>query len=156
MPPIRPMVRISVSAGRCRNLGDGAVAAQLRREVPEGRDYLLIGRALERHHQLRQDVERRPAPLVELGRKGAATRGRDINLALLAGEGKGEPALTLATIAAVQGATQRLLGQAVVDPLGCLREQPHRADRGLLEELAVRRREWDLALVDAALRHLPG
>ena len=81
---------------------------------------------------------------------------RDVDLALVAGEAQREPFLRLAAIFALPGLADDLARDVVGQPIVDLAELLDRADVGLLVELAQRRRLWILALVDAALRHLPG
>src|SRR3546814_11669003 len=64
--------------------------------VAELRYHGTVGVALERDHQGRHLVQLDPAPGVEL-----RVRGRDVDVAVLAQEAQREPALLLATVAAM-------------------------------------------------------
>src|SRR5690606_23537798 len=97
-----------------------------------------------------------PAPADELGRMRTAARLQHIDLAVLAGEAEGEPALALAAILALEGDAEVGVGQVIVDPARRLGDQLHRPDRGFLIEFADGGIERHLALVDATLWHLPG
>src|SRR6185503_17932115 len=85
----------------------------------------------------------------------AAARRRDVDLAVLAGEAQRVPLLLLALVPAAPGLTDDLARNVIGEPARHLAEFLDRLDVGLLVELAQRRLVGVLALVDAALRHLP-
>ena len=80
----------------------------------------------------------------------------DVDLALVAGEAQRVPLLRLPAILAAPGLADDLARDVVAQPLLDLAELLDRADVGLLVQFAQRRQPRVLALVDAALRHLPG
>ena len=103
----------------------------------EAGDDLEISVALERHDQVGELFELFPAPFVELGRVGAAAGLEDVDLTVGAGEAEGEPALALAAILSLQRNTEGFVGQVVIDPVVDFGDELDRADRGLLEQLAI-------------------
>src|SRR5690349_16524128 len=120
----------------------------------EGIDNALINRALERNDEVRKVAHRLPAPLDEL-RLMPAVGLENVDLAVIPGEAQRVPFLRLPAVAALPGVLRDIGRQVVVEPVGNLAELLHRGDAGLLGEFAQRGRPWILALVDAALRHLP-
>src|SRR5882724_4658183 len=84
-----------------------------------------------------------------------ATRAFDVDLAVLAGEAERVPLLRLAAIPALPGLAADLLRNVVDEPTPDLTELFDRLDAGLLVEFAQCRRIGFLAVIDAALRHLP-
>src|SRR5262249_52750440 len=113
-----------------------------------------IDRALERDDQRRQALQALPAPGAEL--RLVAARAIDVDLAVVAGEAHREPFLRLSAIPALPGLTHDITRNIVVEPVRDLGKLLDRADIGLLVELAQRSRPRVLALIDAALRQLPG
>src|SRR3546814_4126504 len=91
-----------------------------------------------------------PAPGVEL-----RVRGRDVDVAVLAQEAQREPALLLATVAALPDLADERRRQVVAQPVAALGENLRLVGPDLLVQLAQRRFLGGLAGVDAALRHLP-
>ena len=124
----------------------------LKAEVPELGNHLLIDLALERHDQVENLAHGRPAPLVEF--LGVARR-MEIDLAVFAGEAQRKPFLCLAAVFALPGLADQLFGQVVIVPAAGFRNHMGGGDGGLLREFAQCGCCRILALVDAALRHLP-
>src|SRR5580693_9377229 len=80
----------------------------------------------------------------------------EIDLALVAGEAQREPFLGLAAVFALPRLADNLARNVVLQPVGDFAQPLDGTDIGFLVQLAQRRRPWLFALVDAALRHLPG
>ncbi len=123
-------------------------------QMRECRDHALVHGALERDDEVGKVAHRLPAPLDEFGLV-AAGRRRDVDLALVAGEAQRVPFLRLAAIFALPGVLGDILRQVVVEPAGNFVELADRRDVGLFLQFAQRGGPRVLALVDAALRHLP-
>jgi hypothetical protein len=119
--------------------------------VPELQHDLLIERPLEGHDQVRHLAEIDPLP----GREFRVL-ARDVDLALFAGEAEGVPLLLLTAILALPERRGEIRRQIVSQPALALRQQLGAGDAGLLSQLAPGGVERRLALVDPALRHLPG
>ena len=117
-------------------------------------DHALIDLALERNHETRKLVHVLPAPGDEF--RLVAARAGDVDLAFVAGKAQCEPFLRLPAILALPGLAEDVARDVVGQPVRDLAKLLDRADVGLLVELAQRRLVGVLALVDAALRHLPG
>src|SRR5688572_32753753 len=83
------------------------------------------------------------------------TMGRDIDLAVVALEAEGKPALFLPAEFSTPGYSDEIGRQVVVIPVRRLGHELGRAHARFLGELAFGGRFWILALIDAALRHLP-
>ena len=80
----------------------------------------------------------------------------DVDLALLAIEAEGEPALALAAILALPHIADEMRRQLIRQPAAALGDDAPFGRTDLLEEFAPGRGARPLACVDAALRHLPG
>ena len=93
-----------------------------------------------------------PAPRLEFG---VGLVDRDIDVA--AQEAHGEPFLALAAIAALPDRADHVIGQVVIMPVGRFGDDLGEVRRhaGFLLQLAERRHQRVLTLVDAALWHLP-
>src|SRR5687767_7403431 len=85
----------------------------------------------------------------------AATGVLDVDLAVGAGEAQRVPLLLLPAIFSSPSEADDLAPNVIGEPLGDLAELLHGADTGFLIKLAQRGLVGILALVDAALRHLP-
>jgi hypothetical protein len=129
-------------------------ASGLLRELRERLHHPLVGLALERHHQFGKIFHRLPAPLDEL-RIVSAARTFHVDLAVLAGKAQRVPFLFLAAVSSFPCLGADFFRNVVGHPIPDLAELFDRFDAGFLVELAKRRRIGLLALVDAALRHLP-
>jgi hypothetical protein len=116
----------------------GSGVGEALRDVGEGFYDLFVGVALEGHDERRRAREALPAPGVELGVELAAAGRLDIDLALVAGKGEGEPALALAAIFALQRLAQRFVGEIVIDPFRRLGEKADTGDIGLFVQFAAR------------------
>src|SRR5687767_9418215 len=120
--------------------------------MPEVGDYLFIYRPLERHDQRRNFIHPGPAPAVEFLRMA----GRfEIDLALIAGKAHSELLLRLATILAFPGLADEMLGEVVIIPARRFRDHMGGGDGGFLREFPQYGFARALALVEAALGHLP-
>src|SRR5579862_1213224 len=118
-------------------------------------DHTFVNRTFERHDKARNVLHRLPAP----GRKFRLLRaGRmaEVDLAFVAGKTHCEPFLSLAAILALPGLAHGLARDVVLQPVGDFAETLDGLDIGFLVQLPQRRPPWLFALVDAALRHLPG
>ena len=82
--------------------------------------------------------------------------GGDVDVAVFAGEAHREPFLFLAAIFALERDPDEMRGKIVGEPPRRLADDPRLAGAGLLFQLAQRGFTGRFALVDAALRHLPG
>src|SRR5580692_8448737 len=118
-------------------------------------DHAFVDSALERHDQVRNVLHRLPAPGREFRLRGASGMG-EVDLALVAGEAHREPFLGLAAVFALPRLADDLARDVVLQPVGDFAQPLDGTDIGFLVQLAQRRRPWLFALVDAALRHLPG
>src|SRR5262245_50662756 len=81
---------------------------------------------------------------------------RDVDFRILSGEAQRVPFLRLAAKPAFPRLPDNVARNVVAQPFRDFAELLDRADAGLLMELPQRRLVGVLALVDAALRHLPG
>src|SRR5882762_4179853 len=99
------------------------------REFPH---HPFIGRSLERHHEIREVRHWLPFPGDEFGIMDAASRRRNVDLAIVAGEAQRIPLLGLAAIPAApclaDDAARNVIGEPVVN----LSETLDRSDAGLL------------------------
>src|SRR6266700_1881802 len=114
----------------------------------------LVDLALEGNDERGQLSEALPAPRREF--RLVTSRVIDVDLAVIAGEAHREPPLCLSAIFALPGLADDLARDVVGEPVPHLGQLFHRADIGLLVQLAPRGRPWLLPRVDAALWHLPG
>src|SRR5580700_4144332 len=117
--------------------------------------YAFVNRALERHDEVRNVLHRLPAPGREFRLLGAGGMG-EVDLALVTGEAHREPFLGLAAVLALPRLADDLARDVVLQPVGDFAEPLDGTDIGFLVQLPQRRRPRLFALVDAALRHLPG
>src|SRR5690242_10422024 len=111
----------------------------------------FIGRPLPGDDQVQQLVRGGPAPGTEF-----LVMGGDVDVGIAAGEGEGEPLLHLALPASFPVPRMHCLRHVVGHPVAALAQQQRLGRADLLTKLAARRLDGRLALVDAALRHLPG
>src|SRR5688572_5960537 len=115
------------------------------------RDQLVVQLALEWHDQAGDFLEIGPAPGRELG-----LLGRDVDVAVGAEEAECEPFLALAAEPALPDLRHQLGRQIVLQPILALADEARAVGADLLAHLAPGGLQRLLALVDAALRHLPG
>src|SRR5580658_7253192 len=135
------------SAARSGSRGSPPDLFEQRREL---RQDVAVELALERHDETRQLRRRDPLPGVELG----MVRGK-VDVAVAPGEAHGEPFLHLAAITAAPEPSRDLLRHVIAQPPRGFRQEFRVVGTGLFLELAQGRLARRLALVDAALRHLP-
>ena len=119
-------------------------------QVLEGGNHRFIGLALERHDQAGQRFQADPLAGGEF-----RLMRRQVDVAILAGEAHGEPFLALAAILAVKRHAHQMLGQIIGHPVVHLGDDFGLVGADFFLQLAQRRLSGCLALVDAALRHLP-
>jgi hypothetical protein len=79
----------------------------------------------------------------------------EIDFALRTFEARGKPHLLLSPIASFPGNAEEFVRNIVCKPIARPREYAYRAHAGFLLKLAPRRVLRILALIEAALRHLP-
>src|SRR5436309_1686504 len=142
----------AIAPRRLRSAGEGRRRSF--HQMREGIHHALIHRTLECDDKVRKVAHRLPAPLDEF-RLVAAARIENVDFAVVAGKAQRVPLLRLPAEAALPGVLRDIGRQVVRQPFGDLAELLDRADVGLLAEFTQCRRPWVLALVDAALRHLP-
>src|SRR3974377_2068219 len=121
----------------------------------EFRDHALIDRALKRHDQAWNPLQRLPPPRGKF-RHVRAVRMLDVDFAFLSGKAHCKPFLRLSAIFALPGLADQIAWNVVAQPFGDFTEPLDRADVGFLAQLAQRGPPRILAGIDAALRHLPG
>lgn len=118
-------------------------------------DHALIDRALERHDQVGNVLQRLPPPRSELSLDGAIGM-QDIDFALGTGEAQREPFLRLAAKPAFPGLTGDLARYVVFEPFRDLADAFHGANIGFFAKFPQRGGPRLFAVVDATLRKLPG
>src|SRR5262245_50325279 len=74
----------------------------------------LVNRPLEGHNEVDQFLGVPPLPAIELGL--AAVLRTDVDLAVVAPETHGEPALALAAILTLESNTKQIVGQVIGEP----------------------------------------
>src|SRR6266436_7387409 len=100
------------------------------REFPH---YPFIGRSFERHHEIGKARHWLPFPGDEFGLMGASRR-RNVDLDIVAGEAQRIPLLGLAAIPATPCLADDIARDVVGEPVVNLAETLDRADAGLLVE----------------------
>src|SRR4051812_37613855 len=146
----------SLRGGRSRAwmAGTSPAMTKLFRKLGKLPHHPCVSLPLERHHQRREIVHFLPAPGDEF-RLVAAAGIFYIDLTVIAGEAQSVPFLLLPAIFSVPGGADDVARDVVVQPLADLAEFLDRADIGLLIKFAQRGLVAVLAVIDAALRHLP-
>src|SRR5262245_4628469 len=151
-----PLSRRAPAARSARRFGSGArprarLAEKIARELGERQ---LIHLALELHYRVERHPVVVPAPGVELG----LGRGAQAHVAVAPDQPQQEPDLFLAAVVSAPIALEPLRRHLVAQPvaraaedLDVTRQQAH-----FLAQLAVHRLHRRLAVLDAALRELPG
>src|SRR3984957_10723261 len=123
--------------------------------MSEFADHAFVHRALERHNEARNILQWLPAPGGKFRLVRAGWMGQ-IDLALVAGEAHREPFLGFAAVFALPRLADNLARDIVLQPVGDFAQPLDGTDIGFLVQLPQRRRPGLFALIDAALRHLPG
>ena len=82
------------------------------RQRQELAHHAVIDRALERHHEIGNVLQRLPTPGGELRAVGAAVGFLDVDFAFRAGEAKREPFLLLPAIFALPGLADEIAGMS--------------------------------------------
>src|SRR2546425_3147701 len=115
---------------------------------------LAVDVALEVDHRVERDPVVVPAPGIELGMPARA----ELHVAVPPDHAQQEPDLLLAAVAALAVAAHPLLRYLVAQPFARAAEDAHMAalQPDLFLELAVHRLQRGFAMLDAALRELPG
>jgi len=116
---------------------------------------LPVDLAFELNHRVQRNTEVVPAPVIELGLFDA---GSQPDIAVLSEHAQEIPDLFLSAVESSPFAPHPPRGDIVMEPVLGAGQQPHmlRPKAGLFVELAIHRLLWVLAVLNAALRELPG
>src|SRR3954471_15175951 len=105
--------------------------------MPKSLSDVFINAPLERHNQADRLIHPSPAPAVEFT---VVAGHRNVDLVFTAGEAGRKPLLRLTAILPLPSDADEMVGQIILVPIGGFGDDLSRADRGLLAQLAERRR----------------